>query len=155
MGNYIDNKIMKLSLLLTMAAAHFILMYMLMYSMVNTSNDIYPSLNQLYMAGVMTAPMLILEGFLMGQMYENRNGLILIMIISSIVFILFFIGIRQQVAINDKEFLKSMIPHHSGAILMCEQSNIEDMEIRELCETIVAAQKTEIEQMKEILERLN
>ena len=41
-----------------------------------------------------------------------------------------------------------MIPHHAGAILMCENANIQDPEIKKLCEEIVASQQREIAQMK-------
>jgi uncharacterized protein (DUF305 family) len=47
-----------------------------------------------------------------------------------------------------------MIPHHSCAILMYQQSAITDREIIELCGKIVKAQKGEIAQMKAILRRL-
>jgi uncharacterized protein (DUF305 family) len=47
-----------------------------------------------------------------------------------------------------------MIPHHAGAILMCEQASIVDPEIKELCGTITSSQQTEIDQMKAILQRL-
>lgn len=46
-----------------------------------------------------------------------------------------------------------MIPHHSRAILVCEESNITDPEIIELCETIVETQQEEISQMETILDR--
>lgn len=48
-----------------------------------------------------------------------------------------------------------MIPHHSRAILGCEQSNISDPEIIDLCDQIISSQQDEIDQMNEILERLN
>jgi len=47
-----------------------------------------------------------------------------------------------------------MIPHHSGAILMCEQANISDPEIISLCEQIVESQVEEINQMEAILGRM-
>src|SRR3546814_2686037 len=50
-------------------------------------------------------------------------------------------------------FLRSMIPHHSGAILMCEQASLKDAQIRELCRGIIAGQAAEIEQIKTILAR--
>lgn len=46
-----------------------------------------------------------------------------------------------------------MIPHHSGAILMCEQASITDPEIVALCQQIVASQQKEIAQMEAILGR--
>lgn len=55
---------------------------------------------------------------------------------------------------NDKQFLRSMIPHHAGAILMCEQASIQDAEIQELCRTIISGQQEEIDQMKAKLRQL-
>lgn len=46
-----------------------------------------------------------------------------------------------------------MIPHHSRAILVCQESDITDPEIVELCRAIVETQREEIEQMQEILQR--
>ena len=48
-----------------------------------------------------------------------------------------------------------MIPHHSSAILMCEEASLDDQAIIDLCGEIVAAQEREIAQMKDILARLN
>jgi uncharacterized protein (DUF305 family) len=62
--------------------------------------------------------------------------------------------VRQQTAITDKEFLKSMIPHHGAAILMCQKSSIQDSEIKELCKNILATQQAEINFMKEKLAAL-
>ena len=50
-----------------------------------------------------------------------------------------------------------MIPHHSGAILMCNEAKLRDAELRELCygsQGIVVSQEREVAQMKQILERL-
>ena len=66
----------------------------------------------------------------------------------------FWAGIREQGAVSDRQFLRSMIPHHAGAILMCEKASIRDAEIRELCRTIIASQADEIRQMKAKLEEL-
>lgn len=41
-----------------------------------------------------------------------------------------------------------MIPHHAGAILMCEVASIKDSETRALCPGIVSGQQSQIEQMK-------
>jgi hypothetical protein len=142
------------SLLLGMILLHFTAMYILMYAMVNTVDNIYPSFNQFYMAGLMTTPMVIMEIVLMKSMYPNKRYNILIGIASLILFIGFFVFIRQQTIIGDKEFIKSMIPHHSGAILMCEEADLNDFELKELCDEIIASQQDEINQMEEILERL-
>jgi uncharacterized protein (DUF305 family) len=45
-----------------------------------------------------------------------------------------------------------MIPHHSGAILMCEEAPIQDQQIRDLCKEIIAGQRREIHQMRQLLQ---
>lgn len=46
-----------------------------------------------------------------------------------------------------------MIPHHSGAILICEKAKLADPEIKQLCGDIIVSQETEIAQMKAVLDR--
>ena len=56
-----------------MAILSFISMYILMYSMVNSFSNVFNSVNQFYMAGLMTMPMLIIELVIMGSMYQDKN----------------------------------------------------------------------------------
>lgn len=90
----------------------------------------------------------------MSSMYMNKKINLAIISASAIMLIVFFLFIRQQTAVGDKEFLKSMIPHHAGAILMCEGANITDPEIKELCKAIRSSQQQEIDQMKAKLKAL-
>ena len=129
-------------------------MFMLMYAMVNSLENVYLNVNQFYMAGLMTAPMLIIEVVLMGAMYRNTKLNIAIVAGSLIALAAFWVLIRQQAAVSDKQFLRSMIPHHGGAILMCHEASISDPEIKELCESIESSQQSEIEQMKAKLHSL-
>jgi uncharacterized protein (DUF305 family) len=154
MESHKSMKSMSIKSLLLMAVIHFVLMYILMYAMVDSFSNIFPNLNQFYMAGIMTAPMLITETLLMGSMYDNQRAVRIVMGLSLVVLIVFFAFIRLQTGINDREFLRSMIPHHGGAVLMCQQATIQDSEIQELCDDIIASQQAEIEQMKTILDRL-
>ena len=140
--------------LLVMAVLSFISMYVLMYAMVNSFVNVIPNINQFYMAGLMTAPMIIIEIVLMGAMYMNKKLNYFIIAISSVVLIALFLFIRQQSAVSDKQFLKSMIPHHASAILMCEKADIQDLEIKELCKSIISSQQEEIDQMKDKLKEL-
>ena len=118
------------------------------------SANVVPSYNQIYMAGLMTAPMVILELLLMGDMYPNKKRNIVILACSSIALLAFWVGIRQQVAVGDVQMLKSMIPHHAGAVLMCGEAALSDSEAKELCRTIVSGQQAEIAKMKDMLTRL-
>jgi len=140
--------------LIIMTVLSFIAMYILMYSMVNTFSNVFTNVNQFYMAGLMTMPMIIIEIVLMSSMYMNKKFNAIIIGVSALLLVGFFLLIRQQVGVSDKQFLKSMIPHHAGAILMCEGANIKDPEIRKLCENIRASQQKEIDEMKAKLEEL-
>ena len=140
--------------LFVMLLLSFIAMYGLMYAMVDSFANVYPSYNQIYMAGLMTAAMLIIELALMGAMYPNKKMNALLMLVGIIALGLFWMAIRQQTAINDRQFLKSMIPHHSGAILMCQEAKLRDAQIQALCRTIITGQQEEINQMKSILDTL-
>ncbi|MGL5831403.1 MAG: DUF305 domain-containing protein [Candidatus Altimarinota bacterium] len=140
--------------LVIMIVLSFLSMYALMYAMVDSIGNVYANLNQFYMAGLMTAPMVVIEMLLMGGMYENKKINAVIIGGSIISAIIFFMLIRQQVGITDKQFLESMIPHHGGAVLMCGQATISDPEIKQLCETIITGQQAEIDQMKAKLSEL-
>jgi uncharacterized protein (DUF305 family) len=134
--------------LLIMAVLSFISMYILMYAMVNAFGNVYNSFNQFYMAGLMTAPMVVIELLVMRAMYQDKRRNAIIIAVSVIAGIVFFMFIREQTAITDRQFLRSMIPHHAGAILMCEHASIQDAEIKELCQNIISSQQAEIDQMK-------
>jgi uncharacterized protein (DUF305 family) len=140
--------------LLLMAGLSFLSMYILMYAMVNTFSNVYSNWNQFYMAGLMTAPMVVIELSLMSAMFRNRKLNAMIFVVSIIALLVFYASIRQQAAISDRQFLRSMIPHHSGAILMCEHASIHDPEIKKLCEAIKSSQQAEIDQMKAKLREL-
>ena len=140
--------------LMIMVILSFISMYILMYAMVNTIGNVYNNFNQFYMAGLMTAPMVVIELSVMRAMYQNKRRNALIIAASVIALLVFFTFIRQQTAISDKQFLRSMIPHHAGAILMCEHAPIQDAEIKELCQNIISGQQAEIDQMKAKLQEL-
>jgi RsiW-degrading membrane proteinase PrsW (M82 family) len=141
--------------LLGMAALSFVSMYLLMYSMTNALSDVYNSLNQAYMAALMTAPMVVFELWLMSGMYRNRAMNAWLVVASVVVGGVAFLFIRQQTAIGDRQFLRSMIPHHSGAILMCTNAPLTDQRIRDLCRSIVESQREEIDRMRDLMADLD
>jgi uncharacterized protein (DUF305 family) len=138
----------KLALMIVLS---FISMYILMYAMVDKASSIHPSLNQAYMAALMTAPMVVIELLLMTMMYTRKSWNIAILALSVVVGLGAFVAIRQQFLIGDREFLRSMIPHHSGAILMCGKAPIRDPELKALCGSIIQGQQAEIDQMNAML----
>jgi hypothetical protein len=140
---------------LLMTVLMFVSMYVLMYAMVDVFANVYNNINQFYMAGLMTAPMVLIEILLMGSMYRNKKLNLTVIAASAIALLSFWFLIREQAAIDDKQFIRSMIPHHSGAILMCQESTITDPELKQLCGEIVRSQDQEIQQLKEILNRID
>lgn len=139
--------------LLFMAALSFISMYVLMYAMVDTAANALPNLNQAYMAALMTAPMVVMELLMMRSMFPDKRRNAMILAGAVVLGVAAFALIRRQTAIGDGQFLRSMIPHHAGAILMCEEAPISDAAVRELCRNIIASQQSEIAQMKAMLAR--
>ncbi|WP_353643487.1 DUF305 domain-containing protein [Mesorhizobium sp. WSM2239] len=134
-----------------MVVLSFIAMYILMYAMVDELPHVYNNLNQAYMAALMAAPMLIIELLLMRSMYADRRRNAFLIVVGLVVLAGAWMLIRQQTAIADRQFLRSMIPHHSGAVLMCEQASISDQRVQALCGRIVESQLAEIAEMEALL----
>ncbi len=132
----------------------FAIMYLVMFSMIATLNHFYFNLNNVYMTLMMVAPMAILMLVMMRSMYQDKRLNLIIGGSAVLVFALSFYAIRTQAAIGDKELIRGMIPHHSGAILMCGKAKLTDPELITLCDDIVSAQEREISQMQTILDRL-
>jgi uncharacterized protein (DUF305 family) len=138
-----------------MTALSFVAMYILMYSMVDRFGYVYNNINQVYMAALMAMPMALIEVIVMRAMYTDKAWNYAIIGGSIVAGILFFALIRMQAGVGDTQFVRSMIPHHSGAILMCRRALIEDAELKTLCGEIIQSQQREIDQMQAILARLN
>ena len=140
--------------LAVMLVLSFIAMYILMYAMVDRFENVHPSFNQLYMAALMTAAMIVIELLVMGGMYPNRKLNAALIAVGVVALAVCWIFIRRQTAIDDEQFLKSMIPHHAGAILMCNEAQLRDAQLQELCRSIVFGQQQEIDQMMAKLRQL-
>lgn len=134
-----------------------IIMYFVMFTMNWSFGDFFNNPNMLYMALMMATPMGVLMLLMMRPMYPNYRLNLLLHGFFALLFIAALLGVRAQGLIGDRQFVRSMIPHHSGAILMCNRSSLQDAEIRDLCigaNGIVESQTREIVQMKAILARL-
>lgn len=139
--------------LLLETAIDFVIMYLVMYTMIATLDHFYLNLNNVYMTLMMVAPMTVLMLLFMRSMYQSKRMNLIVIGGAVLVFAASFIGMRTQAGVGDDEFLRSMIPHHSGAILMCREASLTDPEILALCDGIVRSQEREISEMKAILAR--
>jgi len=110
---------------------------------VSSTSDIRLSLNDLYMALLMTGWMFLFMGVLDKNNFITLFGIILTA--GS------FYAIRKQLFINQKQYLLGMIPHHSMAILMSKELQKKENNIPKLLNDIITNQENEIKFMKEKL----
>lgn len=133
-----------------------VIMYVAMFAMIWSGSAFVQNVNFFYMALVMWAPMAIIMLLTMRSMYRNTRLNRILYLAFTMIAVVSFLAIRDQSLVGNRQFLRSMIPHHSGAIVMCERAAITDPAIRELCfgpQGIVTTQKREIDQMETMLWR--
>src|SRR3989440_9932113 len=94
--------------LFLMAVLSYIAMFVLMYAMVDSFANVYVNVNQFYMAGLMAAPMVIIEIALMSAMYPNKTLNAGVSAASVVLLILCWVLIRKHAAVGDKQFLRSI-----------------------------------------------
>ena len=138
-------------------AVSLLIMYLAMFTMIWSFGEFFNNSNMLYMALVMWAPMGVLMLLMMPMMYPNKKLNVVLLVSFVLVLILSFWAIRDQTLVGDRQFVRAMIPHHSGAITMCNRASIRGQEVRDICfkpNGIIDSQKREIAQMERILERL-
>lgn len=138
-----------------MLAASFVAMYITMYLNTYAIDHVYFSLTRFYMSCLGISAMAIIMYVAMRGMYQNKNKNIAI-IIGSIALFLSALGLvrAQAPIIGDVLWMKAMIPHHSIAILTSERADIQDPEVKQLADDIIKAQRKEIEEMKQMIKRL-
>lgn len=131
-----------------------IVMSLVMFVMIDNLGSFYNNLNMFYMTLMMVAPMVVLMVLAMRHMFPSKAVNAALLAGSVVIFLGCFALIRTQTTIGDREFLRSMIPHHSGAVLMCTKAPVKDPEVVALCGQIIKSQREEINQMKRILARM-
>ena len=131
-----------------------VIMYLVMFVMIDRLSSFYNNLNMLYMTLMMVSPMVVLMIVAMPGMFPSKRLNTFLLLGSAVAFFGSFGLIRTQTTIGDTAFLRSMIPHHSGAILMCREAKLANPDLRRLCEAITKAQREEIQQMEAIRGRL-
>lgn len=133
-------------------ATSLAVMFVLTLSQIRRWSDFYLNLSNFYMSVIMVATMGFIMMGVMHQMFTLRRLNIAVYAALGALLVSGFMAVRTEPFVGNEAFLKSMIPHHSRAILVCQESNITDAEIEELCDQIVQSQQEEIDQMKRILD---
>lgn len=132
-----------------------VVMFLLTYALIDSLDHFYPNINRAYMALMMSAPMVVVMLVVMRSMYPDRRRNLYLIGGFIGLFVVIFTMSRLQTGVGDDQFLRSMIPHHSSAIVMCEEAALTSPEILDLCEDIVATQEREIAEMKRLLGQMN
>ena len=131
-----------------MIATSTVTMFVLTYTNAFAWDHVRFSEERLYMAVLMGAAMaLIMLGFMWKMMYSNTKMNLAITGAGVVVFIVALLLSRTQVFVDETDYMKAMIPHHSIAILTSERADIDDVRVRRLADEIIEAQRREIAEM--------
>lgn len=137
-----------------MIVTSVVIMHLLTFANVSRLDHIYFSQVRIYMSIMMGSVMAIVMLLFMKQMYTNKKLNQKILIGSALIFFLMFWMIQNQIGISDVSWMRSMIPHHSSAIMTSENANITDPEVQKLADEIIQAQEEEIAEMRRMIEQL-
>jgi hypothetical protein len=130
-----------------MIATSTVVMFALTYTNTYAWDHVRWSEERVYMSLLMGGAMAVIMLSFMWGMYKNRTVNVGILAAG---FALMFVALwlsRSQQFVDDREYMKGMIPHHSIAILTSENSDIDDLRVCELANGIIRAQREEIAEM--------
>jgi len=135
----------------TMIAASTLIMFVLMYLNTYAFDHIWFSETRAWMALVMGATMaIVMLGFMWG-MYPNRGANIAIVIGAVVLFAGSLFLVRSQATVDDIDYMKAMIPHHSIAVMTSERAHLRESRVRKLADGILQTQIREIAEMETLI----
>lgn len=138
-----------------MIATSTVVMYGLMYLNTYALEQVFWSETRAWMALLMGATMsAIMLAYMLG-MYRRKALNVAIFGASLGVFVLALWLVRSQATVDEVEYMKAMIPHHSIAILTSSRAQIADPRVRKLADEIIEAQEREIAEMRYLVRELS
>jgi uncharacterized protein (DUF305 family) len=122
--------------------------------MVDKSENINNSLSKLYLSGIMAGIMGITEVFMYDNMMNTTSWFYYLPLIVIVIFLI--IMYRQQIGVNEKNYLNEMIEHHSMALLTSNSiiKKTNNGQIKNLAQNIIKSQRSEINYMNQLLKFL-
>jgi len=139
------------SLWFMMISSFIIQMFVMSSIMTNSYKNITFSLGKFYMSVIMA----LLMGLLEVLMYDNHMNSLSVYYYLSLCFVLvtFIYLYRNQIYIDDKDYLNEMIEHHSMALLTSEEilQKTNSEKVKKLAENIISTQEKEIEYMRHLI----
>ncbi len=130
-----------------MIATSTAVMFLLTYTNTYAWDHVRWSEERVYMALLMGGAMGVVMLSFMWSMHKNVKVNVAIY---AGAFVLMGVALwlsRSQQFVDDREYMKGMIPHHSIAILTSEHADIDDVRVCELANEIIKAQREEIAEM--------
>lgn len=124
-----------------------ILMFLLNYTNTFAWDHVRWSEERVYMALLMGAMMAVVMMAFMWNMHAMPMVNVAIVVVAVALGALALWLSRSQHFVDDREYMKGMIPHHSIAILTSDRADIDDVRVRELACGIERAQRREIQEM--------
>lgn len=137
-----------------MIATSTVIMFGLMYLNTYSLEHISWSETRMWMALLMGATMALVMLSFMLNMYPRKDINLAIVIGAIVLFSLSLWLVRSQSTVDDVDYMRAMIPHHSIAILTSERAQITDPRVRALADEIIEAQRREIAEMKHLIDAL-
>ena len=134
-----------------MIATSTAIMLALMYSNVASLDHLRWSDTKFFMALFMGATMALVMLAFMLDMYTDKAKNLAIVGGAVALFALGMWLMRSQQTVQDVDWMKAMIPHHSIAILTSERAEIRDPRVQTLADEIIEAQRREIAEMEALI----
>ena len=141
--------------IIIMFISSFIIQYFIMPPiMVNNKRYITNNIGKVYMATFMGLFMVLLQI----MMHDHQYGVLSLnwYAILAALLVLFIYLYRNQIAINDKQYLEGMIEHHSMALFTSDEilKKTDNYDIAKLAKNIKSQQTDELRIMNQLLNKL-
>jgi hypothetical protein len=130
-----------------MIATSTMVMFGLTYTNSYALDHVRWSEERVYMALLMGGAMSVIMLGFMWRMHGNRRANVGILVAGFAVMGVALFLSRTQQFVDDREYMKGMIPHHSIAVLTSEHSDIDDLRVCDLASSIIRSQREEIAEM--------
>ena len=135
-----------------MMISSFIIQLIFMSSIMTDSyKNITFSIGKFYMAVIMAVLMGLTEVLMFDTHMKTVSGIYYLSLF--FVLVVFIYLYRNQVYIEDKDYLNEMIEHHSMALLTSEEilQKTHSERVKRLAENIIVTQEKEIEYMRQLI----
>jgi len=129
----------------------FIIQYFFMsYIMTNRMDNMQNSFGKVYMSSIMGLFMVLLMVFM-----KRKINMTHVILFTSLLLLIIYLY-KEQVGINDKEYLKEMIEHHSMAVLTSKQvlNKTNNITVSNFAKQVLNTQEREINEMKHMIKSI-